>query len=85
MKMERYASLILAVALVLAGCAKTVKPVPAPPAVTAPPASTAPTTTTAVAPPQTTLSPLDDPNNILYQKTVYFDFDKSNIKPEYLD
>ncbi|MDE2139075.1 MAG: OmpA family protein, partial [Gammaproteobacteria bacterium] len=85
MKTLRYGSVMLVLALFVAGCAKTVKPVPAPPAVTAPPASTAPTTTTAVAPPQTTLSPLDDPNNVLYQKTVYFDFDKSNIKPEYLD
>lgn len=85
MKNLRYGSVMLALALLIAGCAKTVKPVPAPAAVTTPPATTAPTTTTAAAPPQTTLSPLDDPSNILYQKTVYFDFDKSNIKPEFLD
>ncbi|MGH8292379.1 MAG: peptidoglycan-associated lipoprotein Pal [Gammaproteobacteria bacterium] len=85
MKTLRYGSVMLALALFIAGCAKTVKPVTAPAAVTTPPAATAPTTTTAAAPPQTTLSPLDDPNNILYQKTVYFDFDKSNIKPDFLD
>lgn len=29
------------------------------------------------------VSPLDDPNNILYQKSVYFDFDSSAIKDQY--
>ncbi|HKS93297.1 MAG TPA: peptidoglycan-associated lipoprotein Pal [Gammaproteobacteria bacterium] len=85
MKTLRYGFVMLALALFIAGCAKTVKPVTAPAAVTTPPVTAAPTTTTAAAPSQTTLSPLDDPNNILYQKTVYFDFDKSNIKPEFLD
>src|SRR5574337_2121170 len=86
MKTLRYGSVMLAVTLLIAGCAKTVKPVTAPAAVTtAPAANTAPTTSTAAAPAATVLSPLDDPNNILYQKTVYFDFDKSNIKPEFLD
>lgn len=85
MKTLRYGFVMLALALFIAGCAKTVKPVTAPAAVTTPPVTAAPTMTTAAAPSQTTLSPLDDPNNILYQKTVYFDFDKSNIKPEFLD
>ena len=86
MKTLRYGSMILALTLLIAGCAKTVKPVTAPAAVSAAPApATAPTTATAAAPAQTALSPLDDPNNILYKKTVYFDFDKSNIKPEFLD
>lgn len=85
MKTLRYGFVMLALALFIAGCAKIVKPVTAPAAVTTPPVTAAPTTTTAAAPSQTTLSPLDDPNNILYQKTVYFDFDKSNIKPEFLD
>lgn len=29
--------------------------------------------------------PLDDPNSILHGKTVYFDFDKSDIRPEFVD
>ncbi len=86
MKTLRFGCMALAVALFAAGCAKTVKPVTAPAVTThvaAP--STAPTMSTAAAPPQTQVSPLDDPNNILYKKIVYFDFDKSNIKPEFLD
>src|SRR5487761_722980 len=85
MKVLRYGLMALAVTLFAAGCAKTVKPVTAPAATTAAPASTAPTTSAVAAPAQTQLSPLDDPNNILYKKVVYFDFDKSNIKPEFLD
>ena len=30
-----------------------------------------------------TVNPLTDPNNILSKRSVYFDFDKYNIKPEY--
>ncbi len=29
-------------------------------------------------------SPLEDPNSPLYQKVIYFDFDSSEIKPEFL-
>lgn len=29
------------------------------------------------------LSPLNDPNNILSKRNIYFDFDKDEIKPEY--
>ncbi len=29
-------------------------------------------------------SPLDDPNSPLYEKVVYFDFDRSEIRPEFL-
>jgi peptidoglycan-associated lipoprotein len=86
MKVLRYGLMALVVALCAVGCAKTVKPVTAPAATTAAPAANpAPTTSTAAAPAQTQVSPLDDPNNILYKKIVYFDFDKSNIKPEFLD
>lgn len=28
---------------------------------------------------------LDDPNSALYSKVVYFDFDKSSIRPEFVD
>ncbi len=30
-------------------------------------------------------NPLDDPNSLLSQRKVYFDFDKSDIRPEYID
>ncbi|MDE2091007.1 MAG: peptidoglycan-associated lipoprotein Pal [Gammaproteobacteria bacterium] len=86
MKILRSGLMLLAVALFVAGCAKTVKPVTAPAVSTAAaPASTAPMTSTATAPTQAQISPLDDPSNILYKKVVYFDFDKSNIKPDFLD
>lgn len=90
MKMARYGLLALAMTLLVAGCAKTmVHPAAAPAASTTPAVSTAPMTTTANQPAVTTtqqqLSPLDNPDNILYKKTVYFDFDKSNIKSEFLD
>jgi peptidoglycan-associated lipoprotein len=86
MKVLHYVFVALTVALLAAGCAKTVKPVTAPAVTTqAAPASSAPKATTAAAPAQVQISPLDDPNNILYKKVVYFDFDKSNIKPEFLD
>ncbi len=29
-------------------------------------------------------SPLDDPNSPLYEKVIYFDFDSSEIRPEFL-
>jgi peptidoglycan-associated lipoprotein len=86
MKVMQYGYLVLAATLLTAGCAKTVKPVTAPAvATTAAPASTATSASTVSAPVQAQISPLDDPNNILYKKVVYFDFDKSNIKPEFLD
>jgi len=83
MKMLRFGLLVLVVALFTAGCARNVKPV-------APAASTAPApaaATTQAAPPPTApqVSPLDDPNSPLANRTVYFDFDKSDIKPEFLD
>lgn len=86
MKFLRFGFMAFAVVLFAAGCAKTVKPVTPPPAA-APtaPATTPPATSTAAPPAATQLSPLDDPSNILYKKVVYFDFDKSNIKPEFLD
>nr|VFK27369.1 MAG: peptidoglycan-associated lipoprotein [Candidatus Kentron sp. MB]VFK30301.1 MAG: peptidoglycan-associated lipoprotein [Candidatus Kentron sp. MB]VFK74283.1 MAG: peptidoglycan-associated lipoprotein [Candidatus Kentron sp. MB] len=29
------------------------------------------------------ISPLDDPNSLLSKRVIYFDFDRSDIKPEY--
>ncbi len=36
-----------------------------------------------VAPPPVAANPLDDPQSILYKRSVYFDFDKYDIKSEY--
>jgi peptidoglycan-associated lipoprotein len=71
--------------LAMAGCTKAVKPTPPPAPAPAPSTVTAPAAATAEAPAQATISPLDDPNSVLAQRVVYFDFDKSNIKPEFLD
>jgi len=33
----------------------------------------------------TALKPYNDPNNVLYKRSVYFDFDKYDVKAEYKD
>ncbi len=84
MKIMRYGLMILAIALLgLAGCAKNVKPAAAPAPATAPAPVAAPAPATTNTAPQ--VSALDDPNSPLAQRVVYFDFDKSDIKPEFLD
>lgn len=84
-------SMLLAVSL--AACSS--KPIKeAPPAVVdkSPPAATQakpaePKSDTATTAPmaESTMSvnPLKDPNNILSQRSIYFDFDKDEVKPEY--
>lgn len=58
MKVLRYGLMLLAVAVFIAGCAKTVQPVTAPPATTAAPAATTvSTTSTAAAPVRAQISP----------------------------
>jgi peptidoglycan-associated lipoprotein len=86
MKTLRYGLMVLvmAAALVGAGCAKNVKPA-AQPAAAAPAPVTVATPAPATTPPAPQVSPLDDPASPLAQRTVYFDFDKSDIKPEFLD
>jgi peptidoglycan-associated lipoprotein len=56
----------------------------------APQPSSAPSTAPApapqaqpVTPQQMGMNPLHDPNSILAKRSVYYDFDKSNIKPEF--
>lgn len=83
MKTMRYGLMILAVAVLAAGCTKNVKPAAAPAASTAPAPAAAPAAVTSNAALQ--VNPLDDPNSPLAQRVVYFDFDKSDIKPEFLD
>ena len=75
---------IVSGAVLLAACSSPVKVTdkPAEP-VAATPKPTAPDTrivATVVAP---TVDPLNDPNNILSKRSVYFDFDKYIVKPEF--
>src|SRR5579863_3747135 len=84
MKKLRFGILALVVALATFGCAKNVKPVaPAPSTAAAPATAATPAPATVSTAPQ--VSPLDDPNSPLANRIVYFDFDKSDIKPEFLD
>jgi peptidoglycan-associated lipoprotein len=76
-------SVVLASVLAV-GCTSAPKQAPEP--VVAPrPIPTAPATT---APLETTrpvyAGPWEDPSNPLYQRTIYFDYDTAEIKPEYL-
>jgi peptidoglycan-associated lipoprotein len=84
MKTLRFGLMILALAVFAAGCTKNVKPAAAPAASTAPaPVAAAPAAVTSNSAQQ--VSPLDDPSSPLAQRVVFFDFDKSDIKPEFLD
>ncbi|HEV2109715.1 MAG TPA: peptidoglycan-associated lipoprotein Pal [Gammaproteobacteria bacterium] len=83
MKTMRYGLMILAIAVLAVGCTKNVKPAAVPAASTAPAPAAAPAAVTSNAALQ--VNPLDDPNSPLAQRVVYFDFDKSDIKPEFLD
>jgi peptidoglycan-associated lipoprotein len=83
MKTFRLALIVAVLAVFAVACSKNVKPT-APAASAAAPATVAPAAP-ATQPAAPTVSPLDDPNSPLAQRTVYFDFDKSDIKPEFLD
>ena len=81
---------VAAAVLALAACGTT-KPAatspaaestPAPQAAPAP-APQAAKPSAAPAKPSAGMNPLDDPNNILSKRSVYYDFDKSDIKAEY--
>ena len=82
MKLIQNLFTLTALALLLAACTTAVKPAAAPAASTAAPPAAA---TVAAPPPAAAVNPLDDPSSPLAQRVVYFDFDKSDIKPEYLD
>lgn len=84
MKTLRLALVLAVLGFAAIGCSKNVKPTTAAPTAAAAPATVAPAAP--VAPAATpTVSPLDDPNSPLAQRIVYFDFDKSDVKPEFLD
>ena len=85
MRMKTPAILIASsFALLLGACASqqaAEAPQPAPQASTPAPAP-APQAQ-AVEQPAMAMNPLHDPNSILAKRSIYFDFDKSNIKPEF--
>jgi peptidoglycan-associated lipoprotein len=66
----------------LAACAST-KPVPAPVAPTPTTAASAPSAVSTVDTNKTAVDPLKDPNSPLAKRSVYFDFDKSELKDEF--
>ena len=81
---------IAAMAALLAGCASTPKEEPKAavedrtPTKTAPSPGTQPSTAAPVVPkvaPQT--NPLKDPNNILSKRSLYYDYDKYDVRDEY--
>jgi len=89
---------VIVLAVFLAACSsKQVKPEPAPPAVVEkspapakPVDKTPPKAKEEVAKPEpkpepkpVVVNPLNDPNNILSKRSIYFDFDKDEIKAEF--
>ncbi len=85
MRMKTPAILIASsFALLLGACAsqqtaEAPQPAPAPQASAPAPAPQA----QPVEQPQMAMNPLHDPNSILAKRSIYFDFDKSNIKPAF--
>jgi peptidoglycan-associated lipoprotein len=76
-------TLILLAAVFVAGCSSApqqqTEPVTSP-VLSAPPTTTAPLESTR----PVYAGPWEDPSNPLYQRTIYFDYDTAEIKPEYL-
>ncbi|SDW07142.1 peptidoglycan-associated lipoprotein Pal [Thiocapsa roseopersicina] len=76
-------TLILLSAVFVAGCSSAPKQQTEPvtsPVLSAPPTTTAPLESTR----PVYAGPWEDPGNPLYQRTIYFDYDTAEIKPEYL-
>ena len=77
----------VAVAALLASCATSTPPATEPAAQPATPRAPAPQAQPPVAQPvqqaAPRVNPLNDPNNILSKRSVYYDFDRSDIKPEF--
>ncbi|MET3106783.1 peptidoglycan-associated lipoprotein [Oxalobacteraceae bacterium GrIS 1.18] len=77
--------LIVATTSVLLAACSTPPKVETPPAA-APVAQSAPTPMPAASPaPMVTIDPLDDPKSILAKRSIYFDFDKYDVKPEFAE
>jgi len=79
------------VALLVAGCTSTPTTAPvedkstaaAPGTTTTPGAATSGTTSAGVSGTATGVNPLKDPNNILYKRSVYFEYDSFTIADQY--
>ena len=78
---------VAAIAALLASCATSTPPATEPAAQPGSPQAPArqaqPPVAQPVQPAAPRVSPLNDPNNILSKRSVYYDFDKSDIKPEF--
>ncbi len=78
------AAVLLAAALaLLAGCSSEPMREP-PPSATSGSAQRLPQATAVEAPRPTYRGPWEDPSSPLYNRTVYFDYDNAEIKPEYI-
>jgi peptidoglycan-associated lipoprotein len=81
------AAVVLSAAALLCGCSST-PPQPEPQAGGAPPptAPTAASTAASVETPRPSYrGPWEDPSSPLYHRTIYFDYDSAEIKPQYLE
>ncbi len=84
----RLSILFLAVfaTLLLAGCPRPPAVQPDPPVTEAPqPSDSGVSTGTVEAPPARILDPFEDPDNPLSKMVIYFDFDQSTIRAEFVD
>jgi len=73
---------VTSTSILLAACSSTPK-VPEKPAPTPMAATIQHTDSRTIKPMSVTTDPLDDPKGALVQRSVYFDFDKYDVKPEY--
>ncbi len=79
----RFAALVMMAALV-AACAREVTPEPAPPEPTPPPAPERPVETDRLDPRDfTDARNLDNPDSLLSQRVIYFEFDRSNVRAQF--
>jgi peptidoglycan-associated lipoprotein len=63
--------------------AAATRPVAQPPAAVTAPVGDSSATATPMADSSSSMNPLKDPNNILSKRTIFFDFDKDEVKAEY--
>jgi peptidoglycan-associated lipoprotein len=86
MKIALRFALVLAVAFALAACKSTPEPTEAPVEDTTPPPATDVDTSAAPDPRDyTDARNFDNPQSLLSKRVIYFDFDKSTVRPEFRD
>jgi len=75
---------IVTLAALLSACARQTTPEPEPPVVQQPPVTTEQPTTDRLDPRDfTDVRNLDNPDSLLSQRVVYFEFDRANIRPQF--